>query len=60
MKAGGVTVEEMREVFNLGMGFVAVSPADEVDRVRNAAGRAGIETWIAGEVRTGGREVRFT
>jgi len=60
MNAGGVSIDEMREVFNLGMGLVAVVPAAQVGPVRAAATDAGIETWIAGHIRAGQRGVRFT
>jgi phosphoribosylformylglycinamidine cyclo-ligase len=60
MEAGRVSLEEMREVFNLGMGMVAAVPEDALDRVRRAASEAGLTIWIAGEVRAGARGVRFT
>jgi phosphoribosylformylglycinamidine cyclo-ligase len=57
--AGGVTTDEMREVFNLGLGMVAVVPPGEVEAVRAAASAAGVPTWVVGEVRPGTRGVRF-
>ncbi|MFN0177309.1 MAG: phosphoribosylformylglycinamidine cyclo-ligase [Gemmatimonadales bacterium] len=60
MDAGRVSVQEMREVFNIGVGLLVAIPPKEVDRVREAARDGGIETWIAGEVRAGQRGVRFT
>jgi phosphoribosylformylglycinamidine cyclo-ligase len=60
MKAGAVSLAEMRQVFNLGVGLLAVVPPASVDRVRAAARTAGIETWIAGDIRAGQRGVRFT
>jgi phosphoribosylformylglycinamidine cyclo-ligase len=61
-RAGEVPVAEMRRVFNLGVGMIAVVARDDIDRVREAAASAGIETWIIGEVIAGGTgpEVRFT
>ena len=57
---GKVATEEMRDVFNLGIGLIAVLPAKEVDAVTSAARTAGVETWVCGEVRRGARTVRFT
>lgn len=60
MSAGRVSVEEMRQVFNLGMGLVVAVAPDAADRVRAAARAVNVETWIAGELRAGPRGVRFT
>ena len=57
--AGAVSIAEMRRVFNLGIGMIAVSARDDVDDVRRAATRAGITTWIIGEVVPGQTGVRF-
>ncbi len=58
--AGKVNLEEMREVFNLGIGMIAVLPRTSVDLARAAARAAGVETWVIGEVRAGPHQVRFT
>lgn len=58
--AGGVSTEEMREVFNLGVGMIAAVPPGEVEAVRAAASAAGVPTWVMGEVRPGAKAVRFT
>jgi phosphoribosylformylglycinamidine cyclo-ligase len=57
--AGEVSAGEMRDVFNLGLGLIAVLPPDAVPAARAAAGAAGVATWIVGEVRRGPRAVRF-
>lgn len=59
-QGGAVAVEEMREVFNLGVGLVVAAPAESVDAVRAAAARQNIATWVIGAIRAGDREVRFT
>ena len=59
-EGGKVATEEMRDVFNLGVGLIAALPAKEVDAVRSAARTAGIETWVCGEIRRGDRAVKFT
>lgn len=58
--AGKVSLPEMRRVFNLGIGMIAVAARDDVERVRRAAERAQVKTWIIGEVVPGKRGVRFT
>ncbi|HET7598914.1 MAG TPA: phosphoribosylformylglycinamidine cyclo-ligase [Gemmatimonadales bacterium] len=58
-QAGRVATGEMREVFNLGLGLIAVVPPGEVGAVRAAAAAAGVETWVVGDVERGARAVRF-
>jgi len=58
-QGGPISSEEMREVFNLGVGFIAVLPPDQVGAVQNAAAAAGVTTWVMGEIHRGGRAVRF-
>ncbi|HEU5262595.1 MAG TPA: phosphoribosylformylglycinamidine cyclo-ligase [Gemmatimonadales bacterium] len=59
MRGGGVSLGEMRHVFNLGIGMIAAAGRDEVEVIAAAATRAGVETWIIGEVRAGTKGVRF-
>jgi phosphoribosylformylglycinamidine cyclo-ligase len=59
-QGGRVDTAEMREVFNLGIGYIGVLPADSVTQAAEAAERAGVGTWVIGEIRTGQQEVRFT
>ncbi len=56
---GGVSAEEMRHVFNLGVGLIAVLPDREVAAAQQAAREAGTETWILGHVAAGARSIRF-
>ncbi|MDO8666032.1 MAG: phosphoribosylformylglycinamidine cyclo-ligase [Gemmatimonadales bacterium] len=56
---GGIGNEEMRQVFNLGLGLIAVCPVEAVAQARAAAKSAGIETWTVGEVVPGSGEVRW-
>jgi phosphoribosylformylglycinamidine cyclo-ligase len=58
-QAGQISTEEMREVFNLGVGLVAVLPPDAVAAAQAAATREGVTTWVMGEIRRGSRAVRF-
>jgi len=58
-QGGGIARDEMRDVFNLGVGFIAVLPGASVAAVQAAAARAGTDTWVMGEIIRGSREVRF-
>jgi len=59
-RAGRIPDAEMRDVFNLGIGMIAVLPADAVDAATAAAAADGVATWVIGEVRSGDRGVTFT
>jgi phosphoribosylformylglycinamidine cyclo-ligase len=58
-QAGQISTEEMRDVFNLGVGLIAVLPPDAVSSVQAAATADGVATWPMGEIRKGNRLVRF-
>jgi phosphoribosylformylglycinamidine cyclo-ligase len=58
-QAGQVATGEMRDVFNLGVGLVAVLPPESVPAAQDAAAADGVATWLLGEVRRGDRGVRF-
>jgi len=58
--AGQVSIQEMRRVFNLGIGMIAVVARDDVEEVRRVADRAKVRSWIIGEIRTGRTGVRFS
>jgi phosphoribosylformylglycinamidine cyclo-ligase len=58
-RGGGISTEEMREVFNLGVGLIAVLPAEAVGAAQRAAEDAGVATWVLGEIRRGDTAVRF-
>lgn len=59
-EAGRISLDEMRDVFNLGVGLFAVLPKAAVDDAQAAARKAGVTTWVAGEIRRGPTGVRFT
>jgi phosphoribosylformylglycinamidine cyclo-ligase len=48
--AGEVSDEEMEHVFNLGLGMLAVVPADEVFRALDSVRAVGHDAWVVGEV----------
>lgn len=52
-EGGQVAPEEMLDVFNLGIGMIAVVPADQVDRCRQAGSAAGVDTWVIGGIVAG-------
>ncbi|MEP6589802.1 MAG: phosphoribosylformylglycinamidine cyclo-ligase [Gemmatimonadota bacterium] len=56
---GDVSLDEMRAVFNLGVGMVAVLPARAVESARNAANSAGVTSWVLGTIRSGRQRVSF-
>jgi phosphoribosylformylglycinamidine cyclo-ligase len=51
--AGSVADAEMEEVFNLGLGMLAVVPGDAVHPALDAVRTAGHEGWLVGEIRDG-------
>jgi len=51
MRAGQVGRDEMRRVFNLGVGMIACVARDDVETVVRAADRAQVRAWIIGEIR---------
>ena len=57
MRAGQVGREEMRRVFNLGVGMIAVVARDDVEAAVRAAERAQVPAWLIGEVRAGSKPV---
>ena len=58
-QAGGISTEEMRDVFNLGVGLIAVLPSRSVPAAQAAAAADGVATWTMGEIRPGTPTVRF-
>ncbi len=58
-RGGRLDDEEMRNVFNLGVGMIAVCAAADRDAVRQAAERAGVETWDIGVTEAGAGAVRW-
>lgn len=47
---GNVPEDEMRRVFNLGVGFCAVVSAGDAERAVSAIRTSGVEAWVIGEV----------
>lgn len=57
---GRVTRAEMEKTFNMGVGMVAVLPADDVDRALAVLTARHVEAWVLGEVRRAGHEAADT
>jgi len=51
MRGGQVSRDEMRRVFNLGIGMIAVLGRDDVEMALRAAERAQVQAWLVGEIR---------
>jgi len=58
-QGGQVGDQEMRRVFNLGVGLIAVCAPSDAEAVRAAARSAGVETWLIGRVVQGAGAVRW-
>ena len=57
MRGGQVGRDEMRRVFNLGVGMIAVVARHDVETTVRAAERAQVPAWLIGEVRAGSKPV---
>jgi len=53
-EAGGIAADEMRRVFNMGIGFCLVVPRDAAASALAAARATGVEAWAIGETVVGG------
>jgi len=53
MRGGQVSRDEMRRVFNLGVGMIAVVARDDVESIVRSAERVQVPAWIIGEIRGG-------
>lgn len=56
---GGVEEAELYQVFNMGVGLVALVASDRAETVRRAIGQAGHTAWLIGEVTRGSGRVRL-
>ena len=54
---GRVAPDEMKRVFNMGIGMIAVCAPKDADAVRAAAASAGVETWTIGRIVANGAGV---
>jgi phosphoribosylformylglycinamidine cyclo-ligase len=56
MRAGQVGRDEMRRVFNLGIGMIAVVARDDVEAALRAGERSHVGAWLIGEIRAASRK----
>jgi phosphoribosylformylglycinamidine cyclo-ligase len=56
---GDVSDEEMYRVFNMGIGMTLIVDAKSVATVQKVASRAGVKSYLIGEIRKGKREVQI-
>ncbi|PYP18833.1 MAG: phosphoribosylformylglycinamidine cyclo-ligase [Gemmatimonadetes bacterium] len=56
MRGGQVSRDEMRRVFNLGIGMIAVVAREDVEAAMRGAERTNVEAWLIGEIRAASRK----
>ena len=56
MRGGQVGRDEMRRVFNLGIGMIAVVAREDVEAAMRGAERTNVEAWLIGEIRAASRK----
>jgi len=52
--AGGVAQLALEEALNIGVGMIALVPADQADAAVAALGNSGVDAWVAGDVAAAG------
>ena len=57
---GGVSAADMEQVFNLGVGMVAVVAPDDCDRALRLLAERDVPSWVIGEVMPGSGNARLT
>ena len=50
MLAGEIPPEEMKNVFNLGIGYCLVTPPDRVDSIQDYIFNNGLQSWVIGDI----------
>ena len=58
-EGGGVTDEEMHRVFNMGIGMVLIVDPKSVSTVQKITAKAGVKSYLIGEIRKGKGDVRI-
>ncbi len=57
---GKVPQAEMENVFNMGVGMIAVVAAEDADRAAGLLAERGVPAWMIGEITTGSGHARLT
>ena len=50
MCAGEIVEDEMKKVFNLGIGYCVIVPANVVNDTQDVISNSGLKSWVIGEV----------
>ena len=50
MCAGEIVEEEMKKVFNLGIGYCVIVPANVINDTQDVISNSGLKSWVIGEV----------
>jgi phosphoribosylformylglycinamidine cyclo-ligase len=58
-ESGGVSDEEMYHVFNMGIGMTLIIDPKSMNHVHRVAAKAGIKSYLIGEIRKGERKVQL-
>ncbi|WP_328808030.1 phosphoribosylformylglycinamidine cyclo-ligase [Nonomuraea antri] len=56
---GGIAQPDLDKTFNLGVGMVAIVPADAADASIRLLGERGLDSWVMGEVVPGSGQARY-
>jgi len=49
-QAGKINLEEMFQVFNMGVGFIVVAPSEETSKILATIQEQGMAGWVMGEI----------
>jgi phosphoribosylformylglycinamidine cyclo-ligase len=49
-QAGKIDLEEMFQVFNMGVGLIVVAPSDEASKILATIQEQGMAGWVMGEI----------
>ncbi len=49
-QVGGLSQADVDATLNMGVGMVAVLPADQADRAQSVLGARGVQSWVLGEI----------
>jgi len=56
---GSVPVDDMRKTFNMGIGYIIVTPKTESDKAISILKKVGVDSFVIGNIEKGGRGVRY-
>jgi phosphoribosylformylglycinamidine cyclo-ligase len=56
---GPVRIEEMYRIFNMGVGFVLIAPAEQADALIADLTQQGMPAWVIGRISSGNKQVNM-